>query len=411
MKWGMVDMETNETPRQEFMSDKSVRKDLPNPVDGSLYYFYPPEEERMRKTISLSVSAFFTMAVVAAVSGTFAARFQLMNSDDKGLANAAGIIASLINAVQIQFMGALYSNISLMLNKYENHRTETQYEDALIAKTFVISFINSFSSMFFIAFGQMFMADVFASVPYCTGNREAGGCMRVLQTTMGILFLTNLISGTLTTILVPYLQKRVKEQTEFDGANAKDVSDLEREFMLVDYHPVNGSFSDYGVLVLQFAYATMFISAYPLASALALVNNYVMQRLNAWKFCQMCRRPEPRSCEDIGSWFNILEIISYMAVFVSSGLVAFTGRFAVNSTWSARAWIFVGQSAGIILVKLVVAGSYNEVARDVEIQIERQKFIQEKIFDNVPDEFDGVFSKKLDMDVGTDIRINDDDPL
>ena len=412
MKWGMTDMEENETPRPEFISDRSVTDKYPHPVTGSLYYFYPRSEDRKRKCLSTGVSSFFIMAVIAAVIGTFAARFVLMSSSESSVANAAGIVASLINAVQIQIMGGLYSFISLKLNKYENHRTETQYEDALISKTFVIQFINSFSSMFFIAFGQMFLADVFESVPYCTGDRRAGGCMKVLQTTMGILFLTNLISGSLTTVLVPYLQRRLKEAKEFEGASVKNVSEIEHEFMLLDYHPINGSFSDYGVLVLQFGYATMFISAYPLASVLALVNNYVMQRLNAWKFCQMCRRPEPRNAEDIGSWLIILEIISYMAVFVSSGLVAFTGNIAVNSTWSDRAWIFFGQSAGIIAVKVAVSLLSPELSREVEIQLERQEFIRDKIFYNVPDEVEpSVITKRFNADVSTDIRINDDDPL
>jgi hypothetical protein len=48
----------------------------------------------------------------------------------------AGIIASLLNAVQIQIMNYIYSIISIELNDFENHRTEVDYEDALIAKTF-----------------------------------------------------------------------------------------------------------------------------------------------------------------------------------------------------------------------------------------------------------------------------------
>jgi hypothetical protein len=31
-------------------------------------------------------------------------------------------------------------------------------------------------------------------------------------------------------------------------------------------------------------------------------------RVDAWKMTQQCRRPEPRSCEDIGTWYIILEV-------------------------------------------------------------------------------------------------------
>ena len=34
----------------------------------------------------------------------------------------------------------------------ENHRTQTQYDDALIIKLFAFQFTNSYSSLFYIAF-------------------------------------------------------------------------------------------------------------------------------------------------------------------------------------------------------------------------------------------------------------------
>jgi anoctamin-10/anoctamin-7 len=46
----------------------------------------------------------------------------------------------------------------------------------------------------------------------------------------------------------------------------------------------------------------MFISAYPLATVLAFVSNYVQLRVDAWKLCQFFRRPEPRGAADIGTW-------------------------------------------------------------------------------------------------------------
>lgn len=237
--------------------------------------------------------------------------------------------------------------------------------------------------------------------------------MRVLQQTMGILFLTNLIVGSLTAILVPYIQRRLRERAEFADADASAVSDLEHEFLLNEFHVVNGSFQDYAATVVQFAYATMFVSAFPLALALALVNNYVLQRLNAWKFCQLSRRPEPRNQADIGSWFVILEIVSYMAVFTSSGLVAYTGTIAINCSWTARAWIFFGMSAGIIVLKLLVGVVIPDVSRRIEIQLERQKYITDKIYHNTPDDVDLEYIPSLEIleKASYEIRINDDDPL
>jgi hypothetical protein len=53
-------------------------------------------------------------------------------------------------------------------------------------------------------------------------------------------------------------------------------------------------------------------------------------RVDAWKLCQLMRRAEPRSAEDIGTWQSILEITSIFAIFINSALVAFTATNMVR---------------------------------------------------------------------------------
>jgi hypothetical protein len=52
--------------------------------------------------------------------------------------------------------------------------------------------------------------------------------------------------------------------------------------------------------------------------------------VDAWKLCQLMRRAEPRSAEDIGTWQSILEITSIFAIFINSALVAFTATNMVR---------------------------------------------------------------------------------
>lgn len=37
----------------------------------------------------------------------------------------------------------------------------------------------------------------------------------------------------------------------------------------------------------QFGYSTLFVAAYPLSCLMALVNNYIEIRIDAWKLCQV----------------------------------------------------------------------------------------------------------------------------
>lgn len=52
--------------------------------------------------------------------------------------------------------------------------------------------------------------------------------------------------------------------------------------------------------VLQFGFTTIFVAAFPLAPLLALLNNVIEIRLDAYKFVTQWRRPLASRAKDIG---------------------------------------------------------------------------------------------------------------
>ena len=82
-----------------------------------------------------------------------------------------------------------------------------------------------------------------------------------------------------------------------------------------------GTLMDYAELAVQFGYITLFVVAFPLAPFLALANNYVEFRSDAFKLLTQMRRPVPRGAEDIGSWQGVFTAISCIAVVTNSALV------------------------------------------------------------------------------------------
>lgn len=134
-------------------------------------------------------------------------------------------------------------------------------------------------------------------------------------------------------------------------------------------------------------------------------------RVDAWKLTQQCRRPEPRSCEDIGTWYYILEVIAYAAVITNAALIAFTGTWAIDYTYAARIWIFMAMAAGLLYLKYAVAEWVPDTPREVEIQLERQEYYLSKILDNVPDDDDVGLLENINAEIKYTIRVNDDDPL
>ena len=72
-----------------------------------------------------------------------------------------GIAGGTIISVVIAIMNFVYGKVAVLLTNWENHRTESQYSGALITKMFVFQFVNSYSSLFYVAF--MVNTDILSS--------------------------------------------------------------------------------------------------------------------------------------------------------------------------------------------------------------------------------------------------------
>jgi len=178
MRWGMYGFKDSEQDRAEFEG-----VDSKSPIDGSPKRYFSRREYFLRVFVSAVVIFFFVSLVVASVAAIFTLRIALTTTYSKqftvGGVQLGAIISSIANAVQIQVMNQVYGMVSLKLNDFENHRTETEYENALISKTFAFQFVNSFASLFYIAFVKPFIPRIDA----CTIN-----CLKELQTTLGTIF-------------------------------------------------------------------------------------------------------------------------------------------------------------------------------------------------------------------------------
>jgi hypothetical protein len=181
---------------------------IKSPIDGSEMSYFPRNEFLFRIFISTNIISVLIVVVLAVVAGIFLLRIILSSTSalTVGGVQLGGIITALINAVQIQVLNAIYNTVAIRLTEYENHRTNTAYEDALIGKTFIFQFVNSFSSLFYIAFVKpyiqyldpcigndilfgllwtffiFFVARLFCSVPF----RFVSFCRKLLSRTSSI---------------------------------------------------------------------------------------------------------------------------------------------------------------------------------------------------------------------------------
>ena len=151
-----------------------------HPVDGRSYLHFPHKTYFFRQGVSYIMIFILIIIVLIVIIGLFVIRIILENRFTFNGIALGPILVGLIMAVQIQVLNLLYEMIAVKLNDYENHRTDTKYEDSLIGKTFLFQFINSFANMYYIAFVKPYIPTIDPCYP---------SCLQTLQTSLGTFYL------------------------------------------------------------------------------------------------------------------------------------------------------------------------------------------------------------------------------
>ncbi|RHY94480.1 hypothetical protein DYB37_006836 [Aphanomyces astaci] len=406
LEWGMDGFEEEEGDRAEFDG-----VEVESPVDGRPMRYFSAKKKTSRVCASLVFIFVLILMVLAAVAAIFVFRyFARPGKALESFVTISGVnlsvpIGATLNAVQIQVMNGIYGTIAVRLNNFENHRTETEYEDNLIAKTFLFQFVNSYASLFYIAFIKNAIPD-----NACTDVAK-GGCLFDLMFSLGIIFGLRLTSGNFFEAVLPYIKRKLaarfrKPDTSEDGVQ-RHVSAAEEQMHLGAYDNM-GIFADYNEMIIQFGYITLFVVSFPLAPFLALLNNYFEIRIDAFKLAKESRRPNPHGAEDIGTWQTILEIMGTISVVTNVAAVVFVSNHTFSGmSFESKLWTFIAVEHVILLFKYVLSVVIDDVPEDVKLQLDRSKFLNDKVVHLIQDDDDADLVKGNKLKV--DLTIFDED--
>ena len=273
-------------------------------------------------------------------------------------------LPQVLNTLWITVMGLVYKDVARRINDFENHRTETEYENALIVKTFVFEFFNSYSTLFYIAFVKANGASLFNAFGYTDADGEAyhdtcgqrgtdawtelgggrqvfvrGDCMDELFMQLLSFIVFRPVYEIPLQLLLPRLVRIVnlvrrtrsvnKSVARRPGRAAEpDKSELaafgeklEQELAMT---PFKGIYSEFLPKVVQYGYVAMFSAAFPLAGLAAAAANFVELRCDAHKLSFEVRRPRNRRGQGIGTWAHVLSALSWIALLVNTLVIAYT---------------------------------------------------------------------------------------
>ncbi|XP_071829141.1 anoctamin-4-like isoform X2 [Apostichopus japonicus] len=267
------------------------------------------------------------------------------------------ITASILSIVAILILQEFYQRIVVLLTKLELHRTETEYEDSLIFKYYLVSFFNFYSSSFYIAFVKGKLPGDPHSYGRIFGYRQeecdVSGCMQELFIHIATIMCVKQFLGNFQELGWPVIRNRIRSY-RFRKTNAKNVSESEQYEKDYDLSSISslGLLHEYLEMAIQFGFTTIFVAAFPLAPFFALLNNLIEIRLDAYKILTQCRRKYAARAEDIGSWYIILSAIGNLSVLTNALIIAFTSEFIPQTVY--QTYYGEGELAGYMEFSLSV---------------------------------------------------------
>ncbi|XP_075932321.1 anoctamin-2b [Anarhichas minor] len=243
--------------------------------------------------------------------------------------------AVIINLVVILILDEIYGAVALWLTELEIPKTETNFEERLILKAFLLKFMNAYAPIFYVAFFKGRFAGrpgnyVYVFNDYRMEECAPGGCLIELCIQLSIIMLgKQLIQNNIFEIGIPKLKKLVRALKDKGPAEKEMEEERPPQQWNLDYAlaPFEGLTPEYMEMIIQFGFVSLFVASFPLAPLFALLNNVIEIRLDAKKFVTELRRPVAIRAKDIGIWYNILSGMGKFSVIINAFVISFTSDF------------------------------------------------------------------------------------
>jgi hypothetical protein len=146
--------------------------------------------------------------------------------------------------------------------------------------------------------------------------------------------------------------------------------------------------------VIEFGYVTLFASAFPLASILSILCNWVEMKSDLFKITHVVRRPEAFQADSLGTWDTVLEGMIWLSVVTNVMIFGFSSKqmtqwfpnmfdaddefnFSAGSARYAVGTVFAIEHFMIIL-GLIFLKAVANVPDEVQDALARRKHLNDK---------------------------------
>lgn len=312
------------------------------------------------------------------------------------------LVTPMLYGLLIPVLDEIFTRLARVMNNWENHPTETRYQSHLILKVFSFRFVHVFASLYYYAFANSSRRDNLVRVAVQLASFMVAGQLwtNVMET------------------LVPFLKRKLQVQRKKRATNAQfqrsnvfnvvaprhggggggrmamasaeminnnaliheqcvrleQASDKAWEEAELDRYD---TFEDYTEMLIQIGYVSFFSLAFPLAPLLALANNLVVLRTDAFKLCHAKQRPIAHKASGIGIWFQVLQFMSVVAVLTNCLHIAFTTT-QIESLFpgislTAKVWVVFALEHLLLALKVWLMFVIPSMPAQVKANVQRER--------------------------------------
>ena len=303
--WGISLNEKKEKINEDF---------IPNSKEKLILGYYVPKEKEpyhtFKKFISYAVLLGMIFLVISFIYSLFRLKARLINGNVWHDYKITFYIACL-NGIQIKVMNFIYYEIAIYLNNWENHFSLTEKNNSLSLKLILFDFMNSYSSLFYIAFIK----------PYnegCINNN----CPKELETQMYSIFFiyVSIFLGEIIYLYIIYFYQKSKMLSIIKDEHIQSQS-LEHQIIIPPTLDLNIEYSD---IINQFGFVCFFSMAAPLTPLIIFVLSLLFRMLNYYKFIHLKRVEILDESKGISFYNKIIKMFLFIGVMVNVAIFMFS---------------------------------------------------------------------------------------
>lgn len=276
-KWKHHDFEITESLRSEFSdNEKETIEYLGHQIN-----YTPKKVSYIRYLQTYSIYSFFIGLIIANSYLSYFIRNSIPNL-------YGSLLSTIVSTVIMVVIEMIFKKSIILLNEFENHTTDTSFQNGLVIKNVIFNFVNTFYNLYY----------------------------TIIYEPMAPISIYLLFQFFFKEILIRHFKDFfcsiwLKESRSPDESKDTEYDRLCKEFY--NSHEEVDTVYQHTELIILFSYMTMFACFFPIASILFLFNNHY-EMIKDLKSLEVGRLKLPTKSGGIGLWKDIYRYSLYISI-------------------------------------------------------------------------------------------------